>query len=141
MTEEPVSPDGDDLRRALDKSQAILRKAVSDGARRLPPGWSEPPAYWEYSMKLRYRHPLFTWLARSLIHLYLMITNRSFDAERPYAPPDAITVFHSNTTDVLWQQRASDLRSGDSMFAIQQEIRMDLSRLNVDEFRRKWGTG
>jgi hypothetical protein len=139
--EEPLSPEGDDLRRALDRSQAILRKAVSDGARPLPPGWSAPPAYWEYSMKLRYRHPLFTWLARGLIHLYLMITNRSFDAERAYAPPDEITVFHSNTTDVLWHQRASDLRSGDSMFALHQQIRMDLSRLNVDEFRRKWGVG
>jgi hypothetical protein len=139
--EHPGSPDDEDLLRALDRSQAILRKAVSDAARRLPPGWSAPPASWEYSMRLRYRHPLLTWLARGVIHLYLMVTNRSFRAERPYASPDAIAVVHSNTSDVLFQQRAGDLRSGDTMFALQQEIRMDLSRLNVDEFRRRWGTG
>jgi hypothetical protein len=139
MTEDPGSADADELLRSLDRSLAILRKAVSDGSRRLPRGWSEPPAYWEYWMKVRYHHPLLTWFARGLIHLYLMITNRSFDAERPYLPPDSISILRSSTGDVLWQQKANDLRPSDSMFAIHQEIRMDLSRLTANELRRKYG--
>jgi hypothetical protein len=90
-------------------------------------------------MKVRYHHPLFAWFARGLIHVYLMITNRSFDVERPYLPPQSITLLRSNTGDVLWQQRASDLRPSDSMLAIQQEIRLDLSRLTANELRRKYG--
>jgi hypothetical protein len=139
MAKDQRSADVDELRRSLDRSLAILRKAVSDGSRQLPPGWSEPPAYWEYWMKVRYHHPLFAWFARGLIHVYLMITNRSFDVERPYLPPQSITLLRSNTGDVLWQQRASDLRPSDSMLAIQQEIRLDLSRLTANELRRKYG--
>jgi hypothetical protein len=139
MTEDARSADGDELRRALERSLAILRKAVSDGSRPLPAGWSEPPAYWEYFMKLRYHHPLFTWFARGLIHLYLMITNRSLNTERPYPPPASIEILRSNTGAVLWQQKANELRPSDSMFAIHQEIRMDLSRLTANELRRKYG--
>ena len=139
MTESPGSADGEELRRSLDRSLAILRKAVSDGSRPLPPGWSEPPAYWEYFMKVRYRRPLFTWFIRCFIHLHLTITNRSFGAERPYVPPDSITLLRSNTGDVLWQKKANDLLPSESMFAVHQEIRMDLSRLTAIELRRKYG--
>jgi hypothetical protein len=97
MAKDQRSADVDELRRSLGRSLAILRKAVSDGSRQLPPGWSEPPAYWEYWMKVRYHHPLFAWFARGLIHVYLMITNRSFDVERPYLPPQSITLLRSNT--------------------------------------------
>jgi hypothetical protein len=138
VTENQGSADVEELRRSLDRSLAILRKAVSDGSRQLPPGWSEPPAYREYWMKVRYHYPLLTWLARGLIHLYLMITNRSFDAERPYVSPDSITLLRSNTGEMLWQQKAHDLRPADSMFAIHQEVRMDLSRLTANELRRKY---
>ena len=141
MTEDPGSTNADELRRSLDRSLAILRKAVSDGSRQLPPGWLEPPAYWEYFMKVRYNHPLLTWFARGLIHLYLMITNCSLDAERPYVSPESIAILRSNTDAVLWQQKANDLRPSDSMFAIHQEIRMDLSRLTAKELRRKYGVG
>ncbi|HEY5273034.1 MAG TPA: hypothetical protein VIJ34_07340 [Acidimicrobiales bacterium] len=92
-------------------------------------------------MKVRYNHPLLTWFARGLIHLYLMITNCSLDAERPYVSPESIAILRSNTDAVLWQQKANDLRPSDSMFAIHQEIRMDLSRLTAKELRRKYGVG
>lgn len=133
-------PTGPDPERSLERSLAILRKAVAEQARRFPPGWSEPPAYWEYSVKLRYRHAVGASFARGVIHIYLMMANRSFDAERPFMPPDKIVICRrSRTNQVLWQQGRGNLPSGSSMFSLFQEIRIDLSQLTASAFRQKWG--